>query len=44
MSPTRDLVQRICELGWLFGRVRDFVSTRTKEAFLGLVGQVTRGV
>jgi len=42
LQPTRDLVQRICELGWLFGRVRDYVSTHTpnkKGAFLGLVGQ-----
>jgi len=39
LQPTRDLVQRICELGWLFGKVREFVNTRTKEAYLGLVGQ-----
>ena len=32
-------MQRICELGWLFGKVREFVNTRTKEAYLGLVGQ-----
>ena len=39
LQPTRDLVQRICELGWLFGKVREFVNTRTKEAYLSLVGQ-----
>jgi len=39
LQPTRDLVQRICELGWLFGKVREFVKTITKEAYLGLVGQ-----
>ena len=39
LQPTHDLVQCICKLGWLFGKVQEFVNTCTKEAYFSLVGQ-----
>eukprot|EP00111_Clytia_hemisphaerica_P012572 TCONS_00036953-protein len=37
--PIRDLVGKLAELGWLFRRVQKFLSARTGDKALGLVGQ-----
>ena len=37
--PVRDLIGKLAELGWLFRRVQKFLSARTGDKALGLVGQ-----
>ncbi|XP_038049883.1 gamma-tubulin complex component 3 homolog [Patiria miniata] len=38
-KPTRDLVHKLAELGWLFLRVRKYVDSRSQDSVMGIVGQ-----
>ena len=40
----RDIVHRLCEVGWLFRKVRTFVDSRAHDKSVGLVCQVHSGV
>ncbi|XP_071839053.1 gamma-tubulin complex component 3 homolog isoform X2 [Apostichopus japonicus] len=37
--PTRDLVHKLAELGWLFLKVKKYVEKRSQDKAFGLVGQ-----
>lgn len=39
-KPTRDLIARLTELGWMYRRVRMYVDEHTRSSSLGLVHQV----
>ena len=38
-NPTEQLVYRLTEIGWLYGRVRKFVEENIDSSRIGLVGQ-----
>lgn len=40
ISPVRDIVHRLCEVGWLFRKVKTFIDTKTQDKTAGLVCQV----
>uniref|UniRef100_H2ZAA7 Uncharacterized protein n=1 Tax=Ciona savignyi TaxID=51511 RepID=H2ZAA7_CIOSA len=35
----RQLVHKLCELGWLHNRIKKYISTRNKDKAFGLIGQ-----